>query len=100
MRHVEVLACFFCAIEGIYLAEFDVRGAATEAVLGLAAVDRGKVAIVPARALAGQPVHVGRAVVIVEGVDVDGVSPTPAMAPFFLRQALVDARRPGRAAVG
>lgn len=53
MRHVEVLACFFCAIEGIYLAEFDVRGAATEAVLGLAAVDRGKVAIVPARALAG-----------------------------------------------
>lgn len=99
MRHVEVLACFFCAIEGIYLAEFDVRGAATEAVLGLAAVDRGKVAIVPARALAGQPVHVRRAVVV-EGVGVDGVSPTPAMAPFFLRQALVDARRPGRAAVG
>lgn len=99
MRNVKVLACFFCAIEGIYLSKFDVGGAATKAVLGLAAVDRGKVAVVSARPLARLSLRVGRAVGV-EAVSVHVVSSTPAMAAFFLRQALVDARWPGRAAVG
>lgn len=97
VRNIEVPACFFGAVLSIHLAELDVRGAATEAVLGLAAVYRGEVAVVPARALARLPLRVERLGVGAVGVHV--VSSAPGMTCVVLGQALVDARGPGWAAV-
>lgn len=97
VRNVEVLACFFGAVLSIDLAEFDVRGAATEAVLGLAAVYRSEVAVVSARALARLPLRVER--LVVGAVCVRVVSSAPSMTCIVLGQALVDARGSGRAAV-
>ncbi len=82
VRNVEVLACFFGAVESVYLAELDMGSAATDAVLGLAAVDRGEVAVVSAPALTRLPLCVGR--FVVEAVRVHVVSPAPAMTSFVL----------------